>query len=104
MVQPRLRLVRRLVERGPESAFLQLNSPLGEGDDGNFGRAAEAKGEVDRTDASIDIELHPVGKLEKSMHVFGAHSGEKERRQERNTNLAPVGMSGERQVDLAPQR
>ncbi len=72
-----------------------------QGDDGNFGRAAETERQVDRADASIDVELHSVGQPEKPLHVFDSHCREQERGQERETNLASVGVSGEDQGDLA---
>jgi hypothetical protein len=79
----------------PSSARLQSN-------DGNFGRAAETEWEIDRADASIDVELHPVAQSEKPLHISGSHFREKKRGQEGETNLASMGMSGEHQGNLAP--
>ncbi len=70
-----------------------------QGEDRNFGRAAEAEWQIDRADASIDVELHSVAQPEKPLNVFGSHLREKERGQERETNLASVGMTGENEVD-----
>lgn len=69
--------------------------------DGNFRRAAETERQVDRTDASIDVELHSVAQPEKSLHVSGSHFREQERGQERDTNLASVSVTGENQGNLA---
>ena len=71
-----------------------------QGEDGNFGGAAEAERQVDRTNASVDVELHSVAQLKMPLHISCPHFREKERGQKRETNLASVGMSGKHQGDL----
>ena len=48
-------------------------SALGESDDRHFRLAAKAKRQRDRTDASIDIELHSIAHAEQPVHVLGPH-------------------------------
>jgi hypothetical protein len=58
----------------PESATkFRRGSALGESDDRHFRLAAKAKRQGDRTDASIDIELHSIAHAEQPMHVLDPH-------------------------------
>ncbi len=61
----------------------------------------KTKRQVDCTDAAIDVKLHPVAQLEMSMHILGPQAGSRAVA-ETGKNLAPMGMSGEDQVDLSP--
>src|ERR1700733_14606439 len=71
-----------------------------QGENGNFGGAAEADRQVDRANASVDVELHSVAQPEMALHISFPHLREKERGQKRETNLASVSMSGEHQGNL----
>ena len=83
--------------------FSKPASTLGKGDNSDLRRAAEAKRQSDRTDASIDVELHPVVQPEKPVDILGSHIREHKRRQEGKKNLPSVSMSGENEVNLAPR-
>lgn len=71
-----------------------------QGEEGDFGGAAEADGQVDGADAAIDVELHAV-ELKGAVDVFAAHVGQEHGREKRQADLAAVGVAGEHEVDVA---
>src|SRR5271168_260048 len=82
----------------PAADFSPLCGRL-QGNDCDFRRTAEAKRQSDRTDAAVYVELHSVSQPEEALDVFSPQPRQKQRRQERGADLAPVGMPGKHQVD-----
>lgn len=92
--------LKRLRDRSPCNCCQGWASGGLEGDEGDFGWAAEADGQVDGADAAVDIELqvaHAVGAVD----VFASHVGQEHGHEGGEADLAAVGMAGEHEVDAA---
>lgn len=74
-----------------------------EGDDCDFGGAVEPEGQAYGADASVDVELHLIEAVV-AFGVLQTHGGQDKRAQEREPDLAAVGVAGEHEVDKVAAR
>jgi hypothetical protein len=74
-----------------------------QGQDGDLGWAVQTEGKAYGADAPIDVELHFV-ELVRTFRVFFAHWWKDDRAQEREPDLAAVGVACEHKVDEVSAR
>ena len=69
-----------------------------QGDDGDLGWAVEAEGQAYGADAAVDVKLHLVEAVV-AFGVLHAHWWQDKGTDERDSELAAVGVAGEHEVD-----
>src|ERR1017187_10159680 len=74
-----------------------------QGEERDLGRAVEAEGDADGADATVDVELQAVEAVE-ACDILSASWGEDDGAEERQANLATVGVAGKHYVDQAAAR
>ena len=80
-----------------------LSSACAQSEEGDFRWAVETERHADGTDAAIDVQSH-AAKLKPALNKSLTHGRKNERADQRQADLAAVGVAAEHQVNSLPRR